>query len=102
MRPLSDDRLVQPDQAIDGDVAKLEVGRAAAVHQAEGDRLAVVRDVGDLVGGCRVFALDKIPVLGRACGKVKFWLRRLRLAFGSHLRSVTLCFAGVVSVLSPL
>jgi hypothetical protein len=88
----SDDRLIEPNEVFDRDVAEFEVSRAAFLHQAEGDGGAVVSDLDYLVGGLRVLALDQIAVLRRACGKVELRKRRLQLAFGSHLRSVTLRF----------
>jgi hypothetical protein len=51
-----------------------------------------MRDVGDRVGGGRVFAHDKIAVLGRACRKVELGQSRLGvLAFGGHVSRLAAC-----------
>ena len=74
--------LFQPDEVFYGDFEEFEVGGAAAVHQAEGDRLAAVVDEGDLVDGVRVPALDQVAVAGRTGGEVELLLGLCGLVFG--------------------
>jgi hypothetical protein len=84
--------LIHPDEVFDGDIAKLEIGLAAAVHQAEGDGLTVMRDLDDLVGGRRIFALDQIPMLRRAGREIELRQSRLCvLAFGGHVSRLAAC-----------
>jgi hypothetical protein len=58
-----------PNQGFSGDVAQFEVCRAASLHQAEGDRKAIVGDVNDLVSVGYVFAPDEIAAWGARAQK---------------------------------
>lgn len=82
----ADDHLIQPDEVFYGNVLELEICRAASVHQAERDGVAVIGDVNDLVGIPHL-ALDEISALGSASREIELGMRADRLAFRSYGRS---------------